>query len=65
MARQKTDPESLVKAIKASGYRVERRLHGWLCFPADTSLPAEWISRNVGGRGQKNNEAVAKRLIGN
>ncbi len=62
MAKVKRDPENLAKAIEAQGYRVERRTHGWLCFPEDTSIPAEWISRNTGGRGQRNNEAVARRF---
>ncbi|MDG9711145.1 hypothetical protein [Streptomyces sp. DH10] len=60
--KQKTDPQNLAAAIGEQGYRVEKRTHGWLCFPEDKTQPAEWISRNVGGRGQKNNEAVAKRF---
>jgi hypothetical protein len=62
MAKVKRTPEGLAKAIEAQGYRVEKRTHGWLAFPEDTDQPAEWISRNTGGRGQRNNEAVAKRF---
>jgi hypothetical protein len=58
----KRTPEGLAKAVEAQGYRVEKRTHGWLCFPDDPTKPAEWISRNTGGRGQRNNEAVARRF---
>jgi hypothetical protein len=62
MAKVRRDPEGLAKAIEALGYRVEKRTHGWLCFPQNLTSPAEWISRNTGGRGQRNNEAVARRF---
>lgn len=62
MAKVKRTPEGLAEAIRAAGYKVERRNHGWLCFPDDLTKPAEWISRNTGGRGQRNNEAVARRF---
>lgn len=56
-------PEGLAKMLEAAQIRVERRTHGWLCYPRDCTQQAEWISRNTAGRGQKNNEAVAKRLL--
>jgi hypothetical protein len=62
MAKVDKTPEGLAKAIEAQGYKVTKRTHGWLCFPDDLTKPAEWISRNTGGRGQRNNEAVAKRF---
>lgn len=62
MAKVKRTPEGLAKAIEAEGFRVERRTHGWLCYPNTPQAPTEWISRNTGGRGQRNNEAVAKRF---
>lgn len=62
MAKLKRTPEGLADAIRSAGFKVERRNHGWLCFPADTTKPAEWISRNEGARGLRNNLAVAKRF---
>ncbi|MFC7979526.1 hypothetical protein ACFUT3_30375 [Streptomyces cinereoruber] len=62
MAKTKTTPEGLAEAIEKAGFKVERRNHGWLCFPEDRTKPAEWLSRNTGGRGHRNNLAVAKRF---
>lgn len=62
MAKVKRTPEGLAKAIEEAGFKIDRRNHGWLCWPGDPMKPAEWISRNTGGRGQRNNEAVAKRF---
>jgi hypothetical protein len=62
VAKVNRTPEGLAKAIEAAGYKVERRNHGWLCWPDELTKPAEWISRNTNGRGQRNNEAVAKRF---
>jgi hypothetical protein len=56
-----TTPKGLAEACEEAGHRIEKTLHGWLIYPMDGSR-SEWISRNTGGRGQKNNEAVAKRL---
>jgi hypothetical protein len=67
VAKVRRTPEGLAEAIKGAGFKVERRNHGWLCYPTalnpdGTKKPAEWISRNTGGRGQRNNEAVARRF---
>ncbi|WP_326827349.1 hypothetical protein [Streptomyces sp. NBC_01751] len=56
-------PEGLAEAAQAAGYRVEFRTHGWLIFTNNPERPTEMLGRNIsGGRGQKNNEAIAKRL---
>jgi hypothetical protein len=54
-------PEGLAKAAEKAGHKVEKINHGWLIYPQGGGK-SEWLSRNTGGRGQKNNEAVAKRL---
>jgi hypothetical protein len=61
VAKVKRTPEGLAKAIEDAGFKVEKRTHGWLCFPTNGN-PPEWISRNTNGRGQLNNQAVAKRF---
>lgn len=58
---KKTTPEALAEMAEKAGHKVKKVNHGWLIFPK-WGGPSEWISRNTGGRGQKNNEAVAKRL---